>query len=124
MPVVCSKCKHLLEGTSGPTTYKLCIHCVQNKYPASNKKKIKELYENQPAIITEKQINSMIAESEAKNLTKKNELIFSIIEQDGVYMAHFKIVIPSTGKHFELAFNKEQLSSFINEIEDVEAKHE
>jgi len=121
MPIVCPECNHLLEPGIGPTIHKLCIHCVQLKYPGSDMKKIKELHKEQKKI-TDMDVNNMISEAEAKNLTKKNELIFSIVRRNKKYMANFKVIIPSTGKELELAFDRNQLISFINEIDIVQAE--
>ena len=80
MPIICPDCSHILEGGSGPTIHKVCIHCIQNKYPGANIKKVKELHKEQKKI-TDMDVNSMISESEAKNLKKPTKAyIFALME--------------------------------------------
>ena len=117
MPIVCPGCNHILEEGIGPTKHKLCIHCIQRRTPAADIKKVKKLYDE-----NEQDVDELISSVEGENLKKKTELIFSLTKMNGVVMAHFKINIPSTGQSFEVAFDKDQLQSFINEIELFEEK--
>ena len=120
--IVCDTCKKTLrQGDTGKVEFKTCINCVQAVYPKADPTRIKK-----PPSISD-HVDAIVEKDRQERLKKKGldslsvEIENSLLEQDGQILLGLHFTIGKI-KKFDLAFTKDQLHAFLDDIERVEVE--
>jgi len=116
--IICDTCqKKLRKGDSGKIEYKTCIQCVQSTSKRADPFGIKKplTMSDQLDAVVQKEANK----KRAKNKDISVDIDTSILVQNGKVLFGLNFTLGKL-KKFDMAFSKEQLLAFIEDIERVE----
>lgn len=118
--IICKKCKTVLrEGIAGSRTEtKICTKCMMRQFPTADPNSIKKPPGIQDVLDNLKSKHEIIKEKAQSSLEMNLpvEIDSSIVIQDGKFLFCLNFLIGGL-KKFDIAFSKEQLTEFIEDLE-------